>query len=215
MDIAKTIDHTNIDPKATKEDIIQTCNEAKEHGFRGVDVNPEWVSLVKQELEGTDMKVIVLIDPPMGLSTTEERVAMCEKAVEEGADELDIVMNIVALKHERYDEVLNDLSQIAKIADTKVIIGSGYLTDKEIKKASELVKQAGAICVKTATFADPLEARQLEEKALHVKMMKESAPGLLIKASAKIGTAEDAKMMIEAGADIIGTSSGVQIVEGE
>lgn len=214
MDIAKTIDHTNIDPNATEEDIIRTCEEAKKYNFRGVDVNPEWVSLVKREVEGTDLKVIVLIDPPMGLSTTEERVAMCKKAVEDGADELDVVINIVDLKHERYEKILEDLSQISKIADTKVIIGSGYLTDKEIKKASELVKEAGAICVKTATFADPLEARQLEEKALHVKMMKESAPGLLIKASAKISTLEDAKMMIEAGADIIGTSSGVQIVEG-
>jgi len=215
MNINKTIDHTNIDPNATREDIIRTCDEAIKYGFRGVDVNPEWVSLVKEQLEGTDMKVIVLIDPPMGLSSHEERVSACKKAVEDGADELDIVMNIVDLKHERYDKVLSDLSEISKIADTKVIIGSGYLTDKEIKKASEIVKEAGAICVKTATYADPLEARQLEEKAIHVGIMKESAPGLLIKASAKIGSFEDAMMMINAGADVIGTSSGVDIAEGK
>ncbi len=215
MSIASTIDHTNIDTKATREDIIRTCDEAKRYKFRGVDVNPEWVSLVKSELEGTDMKVIVLIDPPMGLSSHEERISMCKKAIEDGADELDVVMNIVDLKYEREREVLEDLSEISKLGDTKVIIGSGYLTDDEVKRASRIVKEAGAICVKTATFADPLDSRELKEKAIHVKMMRESAPELLIKASGKISTFEDAKMMIEAGADIIGTSSGVQIVEEE
>jgi len=215
MSISKTIDHTNIDFEATREDIIRTCDEAKEYGFRGVDVNPEWVSLVKEELQGTDLKVIVLIDPPMGLSSTEERVEMCKKAKEDGADEIDIVMNIVDMKHDRHDKVLEDLSQVCSIAPTKVIIGSGYLTDKEVRKASELVKEAGGICVKTATFKDPLDEKELEEKAKHVRIMKEAAPGLLIKASGKIGNLKDAKMMIEAGADIIGTSSGVEIAQAE
>ncbi len=212
-DILRTIDHTNIDPEATEEDIIRTCNEAKEYGFRGVDVNPEWVSLVASELEGTGLKVIVLIDPPMGLSSHNERMEACRRAVKDGADELDVVMNIVDLKYERYDDVLEDLSEISALADTKVIIGSGFLTDEEIKKASELVQRAGAICVKTATNKDPLERRELAEKARHVKMMDQSAPDLLVKASAKIRSLEDAKMMIENGADIIGTSSGVQIAK--
>ncbi len=215
MSITKTIDHTNIDPKATEEDIIRTCDEAKKYSFRGVDVNPEWISLVKRELEGTEIKIIVLIDPPMGLSSHEDRIEMCKKAVSDGADELDVVMNIVDLKYERYDKVLKDLSEISKIGDTKVIIGSGYLTDEEVAKASQIVKEAGAICVKTATFADPLDSRELEEKALHLKIMKENAPGLLIKASGKISSLKDANMMITAGADIIGTSSGVQIIEEE
>ncbi len=212
-EILNTIDHTNIDPDATEADIIKTCQEAKEHGFRGVDVNPEWVSLVSKEIEGTGMKVIVLIDPPMGLSSHEERMEACRKAVKDGADELDVVINIVDLKYEKYDSILEDLSEISALADTKVIIGSGYLTDEEIKKASELVQESGAICVKTATDKDPLEARQLEEKAKHVKVMKDSAPDLLVKASAKIRTLEDARMMLEAGADIIGTSSGVEIAK--
>ncbi len=215
MNITKTIDHTNIDPKATKEEIIKTCDEAKEYGFRGVDVNPEWVSLVKEELEGTDLKVIVLIDPPMGLSDTKERVKMCEKAKEEGADEIDIVMNIVDMKYDREEKVLEDLSAVCQVAPTKVIIGSGFLTDEEVKRSSELVKEAGGICVKTATFKDPLDEKELDEKAKHVKIMKESAPGLLIKASGKISNFKDAKMMIEAGADIIGTSSGVEIAKEE
>ena len=212
-DVLKTIDHTNIDPEATQADIIKTCDEAKEYGFRGVDVNPEWVSLVADELKETDMKVIVLIDPPMGLSSHKERMEACKRAVQDGADELDVVMNIVDLKYEKYDSILEDLSEIAALADTKVIIGSGFLTDAEVKKASELVQEAGAICVKTATNKDPLERRQLEEKAKHIKMMSESAPDLFVKASAKIRTLEDAKLMIENGADIIGTSSGVEIAK--
>ncbi|MGM0439321.1 MAG: deoxyribose-phosphate aldolase [Patescibacteria group bacterium] len=211
--VLKTIDHTNIDPEATEADIIKTCDEAKEYGFRGVDVLPEWVSLVAEELEDTDMKVIVLIDEPMGLSSHKERMDACKRAVQDGADELDVVMNIIDLKYEKYDSVLEDLSEICALADTKVIIGSGFLTDEEIKKASELVQEAGAICVKTATNKDPIERRQLEEKAKHVKMMSESAPDLFVKASGKIRTLEDAQLMIENGADIIGTSSGVEIAK--
>jgi len=211
MKVAKIIDHTNINIKATVKDIKKTCQEAIRYGFRGVDVRPEWVSLVKKELAGTDIKVIVLIDPPMGLSSHQERIKACKKAKADGADELDVVMNIVDLKYGRYQKILKDLKAICKILPTKVIIGSGYLTDEEVKKASELVKKAGAISVKTATEKDPLERRELEEKAKHLKIMAKAAPGLLIKASAKIRTLEDVKKMIRAGADIIGTSSGVNI----
>ncbi len=215
MNIKKTIDHTNIDPEAGREDIIQTCKEAKEYEFRGVDVNPEWTSLVKEQLEGSDIKVIVLVDPPMGLSSTQERVEICEKVKKEGAQEVDIVMNIVDMKHDRHEKILEDLRAVCEVAPTKVIIGSGYLTDDEVKKASEIVKEAGGICVKTATFKDPLGKDQLKKKAEHVSIMKEAAPGLLIKASGKISNLEDAKMMIDSGADIIGTSSGVEIIEEE
>lgn len=213
--VTNTIDHTNIDSQASEADIIKTCEEAKEYAFRGVDVNPEWVSVVAEELEGTDMKVIVLVDPPMGLSSHKERLETAKRAAKQGADELDVVMNIIDLKYEKYDSVLEDLSEITEIADTKVIIGSGFLTDDEIKKASELVNEAGAICVKTATSKDPLHRRQLEEKARHVKMMNEAAPDLLVKASGKIRTLEDARQMLDKGADIIGTSSGVEIAKEE
>jgi len=211
--IAKIIDHTNINPKATAEDIKKTCEEAKKYHFRGVCVNPQWVKLTKEELKNTETKVVVLIDPPMGQSTTSQRVKMCQKAKKEGASELDPVMNINDLKYERYDKVLKDLKAICKILPTKVIIGSGYLTDEEIAKASQLVKEAGAICVKTATFKDPLEYRELEEKAIHLEIMKKAAPGLLIKAAGNIKTLADVEKMKEAGADIIGTSSGAQIME--
>lgn len=211
--LAKTIDHTNIKRGATAEDIKSTCQEAKKYGFRGVCVNPEWVSLAKEELKNTDIKLVVLLDPPMGQSSHEERVAMAKKAVADGADDLDIVINVVDIKYERFDKVLEDLKEICQIGPTKVIIGSGYLTDEEIKRASEITKEAGAVCVKTSTFKDPLDHFELKEKARHLKLMREAAPGLEIKAAGKVRTLADAKMMIEAGADIIGTSSGVEIIK--
>jgi deoxyribose-phosphate aldolase len=212
-EIAKIIDHTNINKKAKKEDILKTCQEAKKYGFRGVCVRLEWVKLVAKELKGTGIKTIALIDPPIGDSPHKKRIKMCQKAKKDGADELDVVMNIVDAKHERWEKILKDLKEICKILPTKVIIGSGYLTDKEIIKASEICKKAGAICVKTATEKDPLEHRELKEKFYHLKLMRKGAPGLLIKAAGGIRTLNDLKRAIKAGADIIGTSSGVEIMK--
>ena len=212
--IAKLIDHTNIDFKATAKDIKKTCSEARKYAFRGVCINPKWVKLVAKELKGTDIKTIVLLDPPMGQSSHAERMKMAKKAYKDGADELDIVMNIIDLKYERYGKVLKDLKEVCKIQSTKVIIGSGFLTDEEVVKASEIVKKAGADCVKTATFKDPLENRELDEKARHLKLMRKGAPGLEVKAAGKIRDLDDLKKMVKAGVDIIGTSSGVKIIKG-
>ena len=211
--IAKIIDHTNIKKTATEKEIKKTCQEAKKYKFRGVCVNPEWVKLAKEELKKTKIKVICLVDPPMGLSPHFKRIEIAKKAKKEGADELDVVMNIIDMKYERYEEILKDLKEISKILPTKVIIGSGYLTDQEIEKASQLTKKAGAFCVKTATEKDPLERIELKEKARHLQIMRKGAPGLKIKASGKIRTLKDAEMMLKAGADIIGTSSSVEIIK--
>ena len=213
MNIAKIIDHTNIKPTATAKDIIKTCQEAKVYGFRGVCVNPEWVKLVKKELKGTDIKVVCLVDPPIGDSPHSKRIKICQKAKRDGTNNLDVVISIPDVKHERWEKILRDLKEICQILPTKVIIGSGYLTDEEIIKASEIVKKAGAICVKTATEKDPLEHRELKEKFYHLKLMRKAAPGLLIKAAGGIRTLSDAKEAINAGADIIGTSSGVEILK--
>ena len=212
-EIAQVIDHTNINPKAKSKDIIKTCQEAKKYGFRSVCVNPEWVRLAKKELEGTEIKVICLVDPPIGDSPHSKRMKICQKAKKDGADELDVVMSIPDAKHERWEKILKDLKPICKILPTKVIIGSGYLTDEEIVKASQIVKKAGAICVKTATTKDPLEHRELKEKWYHLKLMKKGAPGLLIKASGKVRTLKDLREALRAGADIIGTSSSVKIMK--
>lgn len=213
MNIAKIIDHTNIKLTAKAKDIKKTCKEAIKYGFRGVCVNPRWVKLAKRELKGTDIEVIVLVDPPIGDSSHKKRIQICKKAKKDGASELDIVISIPDVKHGRWGKILKDLKVICKILPTKVIIGSGYLTDEEIKKASKIVKKAGAVCVKTATTKDPLEHRELKEKFYHLRLMKKSAPGLEIKAAGKVKTLKDAKEAMKAGADIIGTSSGVEIMK--
>ncbi len=213
MRIVKIIDHTNINKDATRKDIIKTCQEAKRFGFRGVCIRKEWVGLVKNELAGTKIKIVVLIDPPIGDSPHQKRIKICKKAKRDGADELDVVASIPDIKHERWAEVLNDLKGISKILPTKVIIGSGYLTDEEIIKISQIVKKAGAFCVKTATEKDSLEHRELKEKFLHLKLMRKGAPGLLIKAAGSIKNLLDAKEAIKAGADIIGSSYGVSIIK--
>jgi deoxyribose-phosphate aldolase len=211
--IAKFIDHTDIRREAKAKDIKQLCQEAKEYGFRSVCVRPKWVKFARKQLKGTKIKISVLVDSPMGLSPYKKRMNICKKTKKEGADDLDIVMNIVDLKYNRYGKVLKDLKGICKVLPTKVIIGSGFLTDEEIKKASEIVKKAKCFCVKTATEKDPLESRELKEKFYHLKLMKKSAPGLKIKASGKIKTLKDLKAAVKAGADIIGTSSGVKIIK--
>lgn len=213
-DPEKYIDHTNIDPNATKEDILKTCEEAKHYAFRGVCVNPEWVKVVAEALHGIGIKTTVLIDPPMGQRPHGDRVNLCRAAAEHGSDELDVVINIIDVKYERDEAVVDDLREICSILPTKVIIGSGYLTTEEVKRASELVQKAGAFCVKTSTFKDPLDHFELEEKARHLHLMSKAAPKLKVKAAGKIRTAEDMKLMIESGADIIGTSSSIQIIKG-
>lgn len=211
--ILSKIDHTDIRKEATIKDIEKKCEEALKYNFHGVCVNPKFVSLVSRKLKGSNVKTVVLIDPPMGLSSHEERMKACLKAKKDGADELDVVVNVIDVKYERYDKVLKDLKKICAVLPTKVIIGSGFLTDEEIEKTSGIVKKAGAFCVKTATSKDPLENREMKEKAHHLILMRKNAPGLAIKASGNIKTLQDIKKMIKAGADIVGTSSGVQIAK--
>lgn len=210
--IAKLIDQTFLKKGASDEKIKEVCQETKEYDFRGFCVFPEHTKLAKELLKDTDIKVTTLIDEPTGASFHQERMKMVKEAKEAGSDEVDVVMKIDDFKNGKYDEVLDDLKEICQILPTKVIIGSGYLTDEEIRKASEIVKTAGAICVKTATINDPLDHSELVEKAKHVKIMKKTAAGLLVKAAGKVRTVADLNMMVEAGADIIGTSSGVEIV---
>jgi len=212
MDIAKILDQTFLKKDASEEELVKVCEEAKNYGFRGLCVFPEHTAEAKKILKDSGVKVTTLIDEPTGSSSHTLRMGMAKKAKDDGSDEIDVVMKIDAFKNGKYDEVSNDLKSICAILPTKVIIGSGYLTDEEIKKASEIVKESGAICVKTATLNDPLDHSELSEKAKHVKIMKASVFGLLVKAAGSIRTVADVKMMVEAGADIIGTSSGVEIV---
>ena len=128
MEIAKIIDHTNISKKAKAKDIKETCQEAKKYGFRGVCVRLEWVKLVSKELRGTSIKTIALIDPPIGDSPHKKRIRMCQKAKKDGADELDVVMNIVDAKHGRWNKILKDLKEIWKICSEKKFQKWYYMT---------------------------------------------------------------------------------------
>lgn len=213
MNYAKIVDQTFLKKGAGEDEIKKVCEEAKLYGFRALCIYPEHTKWAKQMLEGSDVKVTTLIDAPTGASSPEERMKMVERAKSDSSDEIELVMKIDDFKNKKYQEVSIDLKELCKILPTKVIIGSGYLTDEEIKKASELVKEAGAICVKTATTEDPLDNSELKEKAKHIRIMRESAQGILVKASGAIRTLADVKMMLAAGADIIGTSSGAEIVD--
>jgi len=210
--VAKIIDQTYLKAGADEDEMKKVCEETKQYGFRGLCIFPEHTKLVKEQLNNTEIKVTTLIDEPTGTSPHDKRMEMVKDAKKAGSDEVDVVMKIDAFKNKKYDEVLADLKEICEVLPTKVIIGSGYLTDEEIKKASEIVKEAGAICVKTATVDDPLDRTELNEKAKHVKIMREAAPGLLVKAAGGVRNLADLEMMVEAGADIIGTSSGLEIV---
>lgn len=212
MNIAQLIDQTNIASNATEDDIIKSCEEALKYQFRGICLNPKWIKTAKKVLKGTKIKIIVLVDPPIGISKAEERIRVCKQAMKDGADEIDVVVNIVDIKTNNYKKILKDLKKITKIGPTKVIIGSGYLTNDEIEKVSKIITKTRAFCVKTATTKDPLDRTELEEKAKHLKIMRQGAPKLLLKASGAIDSFIAVQKMIEAGADIIGTSAGVDIV---
>lgn len=213
MNPAKIIDQTFLKKGASEEEIKKLAKEAKEYGFRGFCVLPEHTKAAKSVLEGSGVKVTTLIDEPTGSSSHEERGLMVKKAKESGSDEIELVMKVDAFKNKKYEETLKDLKNLVSILPTKVIIGSGYLTDEEVEKASGIVRESGAICVKTATVDDPLDNSELDEKAKHVKIMKKTASDLLVKAAGSVRTLDDLKKMTEAGADIIGTSSGVPIVD--
>ena len=213
MNIPKIIDQTFLKKGASAKEIQGMAQEAKDYSFRGFCIFPEHTKIAKEILKDSDVKVITLVDEPTGASSHEARMEAVKKAWEDGTDEVDVVMKVDDFKNKKYEEVLADLKEICVLGPTKVIIGSGYLTDEEIKKASQIVKEAGAICVKTATLDDPLDTSELGEKAKHVRIMREFSSGLLVKAAGSIRDLTALKMMVVSGADIIGTSSGVEILK--
>ena len=210
----KYIEHTLLKQDAKKEDFEKLFQEAKEYNFLGVCINPAYVKMAKKALEGTDVKVVTVIGFPLGANKTEVKAfeASCAKA--DGADEIDMVINVTGMKNKDYDFVRDDIKAV-KIAcgDTplKVILETDLLEKDEIKKACELSVEAGADFVKTSTgFVKNGSGAKVED----VKLMSEtvSTHGLKVKASGGIRDKETALQMIEAGASRLGTSSGVKIV---
>lgn len=214
MNLAKVIDHTLLKPTATREQIETLCREAAEHGFCSVCVNPYWVPLAAKMLKGTGVKTCTVIGFPLGANTTEVKVFEAKTALENGADELDMVINIGALKSKDYDTVLQDIRALRALGDNfvlKVIIETSELTDEEKVKACKLAAEAKADFVKTSTGFTKGGATVHD-----VALMKKSIPaGMQVKASGGVRTREDAEAMLAAGATRLGASSGIKIVEGK
>lgn len=214
MEIAKYIDHTLLKPEATKDQVEKLCAEAKQYNFASVCVNPTWVKLASELLEGTDVKVCTVIGFPLGANTPETKAFESVNAVTNGATEVDMVINIGALKSGNIELVQKDIEAVVNAvkgkALVKVIIETSLLTDEEKRTACELSVKAGADYVKTSTGFSTGGAT-VED----IKLMRETVgPDIGVKASGGVRTAEDAKAMIEAGATRIGASSGIAIVEG-
>ncbi len=213
QNVTKLVDQTFLKEGAGEEEIRKVAEEAKKYGFRSVCVNPRWASLAKKELGGTGIKVVTVIDWPIGASPTEVRVFAAQQAKKDGADEIDPVLDIGDFKAGNYKDILEDLKSLAKILPTKLIIETGYLSDEEIKKAASLVKKAGCYCVKTSTGMEPKV--DIETKINHIRLIREAVGSYFpIKAAGGIKTMEDAQKLVEVGANIIGTSNGVEIVIG-
>lgn len=213
MNINEYIDHTILKPDAAKEDVINICEEAKKYKFASVCVNQYYTKLVCEQLKGSEVKVCTVVGFPLGSVTSEVKAFETNLAVENGADEIDMVINIGALKDKAYDYVGNDIKsvvQASKHKTVKVIIETCLLTDEEKKIACELAVKAGADFVKTSTGFSKGGAT-IEDVALMKKTVGKDAK---VKASGGIRDKEKAISMINAGADRLGTSSGVNIVEG-
>lgn len=211
MNIAKTIDHTILKPNVTDADVIKVCAEAKEYGFFSVCVNPYFVPLVSSQLKGSDVKVTSVIGFPLGASTTFIKAAEAKKAVDDGANEIDMVINVSALKDGKFDFVKSDIAAVVDAikgkAILKVILETCLLTKDEIVKACVLSKEAGAQFVKTSTGFSTGGATT-EDVAL---MKKTVGDALEVKASGGVRDYETAMAMINAGATRIGASASIEI----
>lgn len=212
--IASKIDHTLLKPEATKEQIEKLCAEAKEYTFASVCVNPTWVKLSADLLTDTPVKVCTVIGFPLGASTSKTKAFETTDAIENGAGEIDMVLNVGALKSKDIELVKRDIEAVVHAANgkaiVKVILETCLLTKEEIKLASKISKEAGANFVKTSTGFSTGGAT-IEDVSL---MREVVGPDLGVKASGGVRSLEDVESMIHAGATRIGASSGVQIMQG-
>ena len=211
---ASMIDHTLLKAEASKEQIEKLCAEAKEFGFASVCVNPTWVKYCSELLQNSDVLVCTVIGFPLGANTPAVKAFEAKDAIENGAQEVDMVINIGALKDRNYEQVQADIAAVVEAAKgsaiVKVIIETCLLTEEEKVKACELSVAAGADYVKTSTGFSTGGATA-EDIAL---MRKTVGPELGVKASGGVRSLEDMQKMVEAGATRIGASSGVAIMKG-
>ncbi|HEM3632445.1 TPA: deoxyribose-phosphate aldolase [Streptococcus suis] len=213
MKLNEYIDHTILKPETTQEQVEKILAEAKEYDFASVCVNPTWVALAAESLKDSDVKVCTVIGFPLGANTPAVKAFETKDAISNGADEIDMVINIGALKTGNYDLVLEDIKAVVEASGdklVKVIIEACLLTDDEKVKACQLSQEAGADYVKTSTGFSTGGAT-VADVAL---MRKTVGPDMGVKASGGARSYEDAIAFIEAGASRIGASSGVAIMNG-
>lgn len=215
MELAQRIEHTLLKPEATVKDIMRLCDEAQKYHLYAVCVNPCYVPLAKHLLQGTEVKVVTVVGFPLGATFSSVKALEAKTAMEEHADEIDMVMNVSAFKTGDYAAVTEDIRRVVEAAapcPVKVIIEAAYLTPREKRTACRIIADGGAKFVKTSTGFGQGGA-MVED----VKLLREEADkyGLKVKAAGGIRDAETAKAMVEAGADRIGTSAGAAIAAGE
>ncbi|KIL75359.1 deoxyribose-phosphate aldolase [Bacillus badius] len=213
-DVAKIIDHTLLKPETTKDQVKKLCEEARAYEFASVCINPVWVAYASEQLQGTKVKVCTVIGFPLGATTSTVKAFETKEAIENGATEVDMVINIGALKAGDDETVLKDIQAVTASARgkalTKVIIETSLLTDEEKERACRLAVEAGADYVKTSTGFSTGGATEED-----IRFMRNTVgPDIGVKASGGVRSQEDALNMIKAGATRIGASSGVQIVQG-
>lgn len=215
MKLNKQIDHTLLSPTATTQDIIRLCNEAMMNDFYSVCVNGVYVPLAKRLLEGSDVRVCTVVGFPLGQSKSKVKAYEALQAVEDGADEVDMVINIAKLKEEDYGFVFDDIAEVRRTIGysiiLKVIIEAGMLTDDEKMEACRIATKAGADFIKTSTGVNCSGATVGDVQLIRAIV----GPNVRIKASGGIRDYETAKAMLEAGADRLGCSASVAIVQGE
>lgn len=215
IDLAQYIDHTLLKPEASEEDILRVCAEAAEHHFKSVCVNPVWVSTVNRALLGTGVLTCAVIGFPLGANNTDVKVFEARGATMDGADEVDMVINIAAARALNKDLLVADISAIAEVVHAeesilKVIIETSLLSDDEKVLACQAAVEAGADFVKTSTGFNGGGAT-----AADVALMRATVgPDIGVKASGGVRSRDTALEMIKAGATRIGTSSGIAIVSG-
>jgi len=212
--IASLIDHTLLKPDATREQVAKLCQEARQHGFATVCVNPYWVALAAAELSGSAVKVCTVVGFPLGATTTRVKMAETEEAARAGAQEIDMVINVGALRSGDFETVKTDIRGVVEVshragAIVKTIIETALLNDEQKAAACTLAKLAGADFVKTSTgFASA--GATVHDVAL---MRLTVGPEMGVKAAGGIRTLDDLKRMVEAGATRVGASASVKIVE--
>lgn len=215
-EIAKYIDHTLLSAAATRAEISKLCNEAQEHGFFAVCVNPCHVRQAVKELSSSKVAVATVVGFPLGANLADIKIAEAQRAIAEGAEEIDMVMNIAALKDRELDYVVEEVSGVVKAARdylVKVIIECDLITDEEKIAAAQACARAGAGMVKTSTgFVKDGKGATVED--VHLLRQALAGTGLGIKASAGIRDYEKARALIDAGAIRLGTSAGIAIVSG-